>query len=411
MKPISAAVTILMLVATSAAAQTMEGFAKGLADRNYPHVGALLLDSFDFQFTKNRNLASEVDHHLQQILIAPDFGPGRLRLGYHDKNSDDEYFYRISHVSVNNSRIQSARRNLDICSDRGKCTVRLAKPAGDFVFVLVGFQLSFRGTDHHIDEIGLLENNGDLTVFFNDKSDEAIFIWSVQFAWVPRDLFSQVGESSGAGDRRGASRTIPRGRSVIRGFKFNFRDNDHHIRATSVLTPDGRVEVLYADKNGDDRFDWQVQWAVSPTPPPAPPRLTVRKVVSPAGDPGRFNLRIDGAVRASGVGNGGSTGALEVSAGAHTVSETAAPGTNLANYTRTIGGACASSGKVTVAADQSKTCTITNVRKPDPACADECEAEREECMAGVGEPGNPTAAGCAKQRTECLAACPPQGGG
>ncbi|HEV2851638.1 MAG TPA: hypothetical protein VHC97_02425 [Thermoanaerobaculia bacterium] len=409
MKPISAAATILMLVAASAAAQTVEGFGKGLVDRNYPHVGALLLDSFDFQFTKDRNLGSAVDHHLQQILIAPDFGPGRLRLGYHDKNSDDEYFYRISHLSVDNSRIQSVRRDLDICSDRGKCTVHLNKPAGDFVFVLVGFQLSFRGTDHHIDEVGILENNGDLTVFFNDKNDDDIFIWSIQFAWVPRDSILQLGESSGAGDRKGASRTIPHGSSVIRGFKFNFRDSDHHIRATSVLTPDGRVEVLYTDQNGDDPFDWQVRWAILPTPPP---RLTVRKVVSPASDPGRFNLQIDGVVRASGVGNGGSTGALEVSAGAHTVSDTAAPGTNLANYTRTIGGDCASSGAVTVAAGQSKTCTITSVsvRNPDPACAAECEKERKECMAGVGQPGGFTPAQCAKQRANCLAACPPQGG-
>ena len=144
-----------------------------------------------------------------------------------------------------------------------------------------------------------------------------------------------------------------------------------------------------------------------PPPPPQPPRLTVRKVLSPAGDPGRFNLRIDGTVRASGVGSGGSTGAIEVSAGTHTVSETAAPGTDLANYTRTIGGDCAPGGSVTVAAGQSKTCTITNVRKPDPACAADCKQDRDECMAGLGKPGNPTAAQCAQGFNSCLAHCPP----
>jgi prealbumin domain-containing protein len=145
----------------------------------------------------------------------------------------------------------------------------------------------------------------------------------------------------------------------------------------------------------------------NPPPPPQPPRLTVRKVLSPAGDPGRFNLRIDGTVRASGVGNGGSTGALEVTAGTHTVSETAAPGTNLADYTRTIGGDCAASGTVTVAAGQSRTCTITNVRRRDPACVAECDQERVDCMAGVGEPGNPTAAQCGQNHTTCVANCPP----
>jgi len=262
MKTTSAISAFLLLLASSAVAQTVEGFGKGLEDRDYPHTGALLLDSFDFQFTKNRNLSSQVDHHLTQILVAPDFGTqNKMRLGYHDKNSDDEYFYRISHHTSTDARIRRDSRSLDIC-DRNKCTVRLSRPAGDFVFVLVGFQLSFRGTDHHIDEVGVMENNGELTVFFNDKNDDDVFIWSVQFAWVPRDLVSQLGESSGANERKGASRTINRGTSVVRGFKFNFRSDDHHIRAVSVLTPDGRVEVLYTDKNGDDRFDWQVRWAL-----------------------------------------------------------------------------------------------------------------------------------------------------
>lgn len=270
MKVMLAIAPFLMLVATSATAQTpVEGFGKGLVDRDQPHVGILLLDSFDFQFTKNQNLRSSVDHHLTQILVAPDFGTrGKLRLGFHDKNSDDEYFFRVSHYSVTDLRIQQVTRNLDICSDRGKCTVNLSKPEGDFVFVLVGFQLSFRGTDHHIDEVGILEDDGNLTVFFNDKNDDDIFIWSIQFAWVPRNLFSELGESSGTRERRGATRTIHRGRSVISGFKLNFEPHftsggDHHIRAISVLTPDdGRVEVLYADKNGDDGFDWQVKWAI-----------------------------------------------------------------------------------------------------------------------------------------------------
>lgn len=261
MKTTSAISAFLLLLASSAVAQTVEGFGKGLEDRDYPNTGTLLLDSFDFQFTKNRNLATQVDHHLMQILVAPGLPVNKIRVGYHDKNSDDEYFFRISHHTSTDSRIRRDSRSLDIC-DRNKCTVRLSRPAGDFVFVLVGFQLSFRVTDHHIDEVGVMENNGELTVFFNDRNDDDLFLWSVQFAWVPRDLVSQLGESSGNNERRGASRTITRGTSVVRGFKFNFRSDDHHIRAVSVLTPDGRVEVLYTDKNGDDRFDWQVRWAL-----------------------------------------------------------------------------------------------------------------------------------------------------
>src|SRR5438876_3104554 len=59
------------------------------------------------------------------------------------------------------------------------------------------------------------------------------------------------------------------------------------------------------------------------------------------------------------------TGAVVVSIGVqHTVSETGANGTLLSNYTAVIGGACDSSGNVTLAAGDNKTCTITNTRKP-----------------------------------------------
>jgi uncharacterized repeat protein (TIGR01451 family) len=92
--------------------------------------------------------------------------------------------------------------------------------------------------------------------------------------------------------------------------------------------------------------------------------LVVNKVVDPSTDAGKFNLRIDGATAGTGanVGNGGSTGAVSVSSGNHTVSETAGTGTNLSNYTSVISGDCNSLGVVNVPAGASKSCTITNTR-------------------------------------------------
>ena len=85
----------------------------------------------------------------------------------------------------------------------------------------------------------------------------------------------------------------------------------------------------------------------------------------PASDTGKFNLQIDGSTAGTGanVGNGGTTGAVPVSPGAHTVGETAGTDTSLSNYTTTINGACAANGSVTLALGESKTCTITNTRK------------------------------------------------
>jgi hypothetical protein len=95
------------------------------------------------------------------------------------------------------------------------------------------------------------------------------------------------------------------------------------------------------------------------------PKLTLTKVLSPASDPGRFNLQIGGTTYATNVGNGGSTGAVGLNAGTWTVGETGGtiPPTSLANYTTTYGGDCAANGSISLTVGQNKTCTITNIIK------------------------------------------------
>jgi hypothetical protein len=96
------------------------------------------------------------------------------------------------------------------------------------------------------------------------------------------------------------------------------------------------------------------------------PTLTVNKViVGEPNDPGLFNLRIDGATAGTGAnaGDGGTTGAVPVSAGGHTVGESAGNATTLSDYIGAISGDCAANGSVTLALGEAKTCTITNTRK------------------------------------------------
>jgi uncharacterized repeat protein (TIGR01451 family) len=90
------------------------------------------------------------------------------------------------------------------------------------------------------------------------------------------------------------------------------------------------------------------------------PKLTVIKYLNPTTDTGKFNLLIDGVVKASNVGNNGTTGAVTLNAGLHTVSETAGTGTSLSKYVTVIGGDCAANGTITLAVGDVKTCTITN---------------------------------------------------
>jgi hypothetical protein len=176
----------------------------------------------------------------------------------------------------------------------GKCTVKLDRPPGDFVFVLIGFQLSFRGDiDNHIREIGILEDNGLLTVAFRDREfDNPLkdsFLFSVKFAYVPRDRFSDIGEASDTRSRNEVSRAIPAGKAVLRGFRFEFKpyftgDDDHHLQKIGVLpTTAGTVLISFSDHNGDDGFDWQYRWGIlRELPVKWPPGLDPPVVSPPA---------------------------------------------------------------------------------------------------------------------------------
>jgi len=95
-----------------------------------------------------------------------------------------------------------------------------------------------------------------------------------------------------------------------------------------------------------------------------PARLTITKLCVPATDEGRFRLEINGQAVGSPARCGG-TRAMDVAPGTHHVRERGAGGTDVANYTRVIGGDCDADGRVQVAPAESATCTITNVRRPD----------------------------------------------
>jgi uncharacterized repeat protein (TIGR01451 family) len=108
------------------------------------------------------------------------------------------------------------------------------------------------------------------------------------------------------------------------------------------------------------------------------PRCTasveLRKIVVPASDPGAFDLKLNGTVVAGG-GNGTTTGPLLVGVGEGTVSESARPGTQLADYDSTV--SCTRNGAVAVSVRGTKVdgavangdvvvCTFTNIRKGTP---------------------------------------------
>ena len=107
--------------------------------------------------------------------------------------------------------------------------------------------------------------------------------------------------------------------------------------------------------------------------------LEVRKSLVPGTDGGRFNLLIDGTARATGVGDGGTTGQVVVPAGTRTVAESIAPSspqvglddyvTDIACRSENGSGPVVASGSgagplnVPVAKDDDIVCTVTNQRR------------------------------------------------
>ncbi|MDQ3777862.1 MAG: hypothetical protein M3310_03200, partial [Actinomycetota bacterium] len=97
----------------------------------------------------------------------------------------------------------------------------------------------------------------------------------------------------------------------------------------------------------------------------------VKKIVGGNGTTDAFDVKVDGITKiddaASTAPAGTSSGAFAVSAGAHVVSETNDDGSTPVSASQWVvdfSGDCDSSGNVSVQDDESKTCTITNSKRP-----------------------------------------------
>jgi hypothetical protein len=266
-----------------------------------------LLKSFDFIYkTRDSTFPTDwngtFDHHMAEIRIEPMVNgefPIRksLRLGFADKGYDDPYDYDVQHYLLYDPSIRLFDTGINKGVGHATKSISRPTPAFKYEFVLRGFQLQFRDgleiKDHHINEVGIIENNGKVTVDFNDKDYKDPFLYRIWYAYVPKDEFSRLGESNGIRAQRIDRQGTPPGPAVIRGFRLNFewyvgqdpqgdpwpRGWDHHIRQIQVDagdSPDDGLQVAYADQNGDDGFEWRVKWGILngpfPDQPVHPPR-------------------------------------------------------------------------------------------------------------------------------------------
>ena len=239
-------------------AENLQGHAKGFITRplGLTQNGAPLLQSFYFRFTSE-------DHHFGALEAVPNIPAiNKASLAFSDKNRDDQYFYNLTFAPYF-GEIFRRTDGREFC--KGSCTYPIQAPPdrANYVFVLRGFYIYYHGGDHHIDQIKIQENNnGQVTVALNDKNDDDRFLVDLHYAYIPRSRFLVVDEWSGT-SKGGHKMAIAGGTAVIRGFDFDFKSEDHHIKDIGVvLNGSGRLEVYYADKNQDDLFNWKVQYAI-----------------------------------------------------------------------------------------------------------------------------------------------------
>lgn len=241
----------------TATAENLQGFAKGFITPplGLTQNGAPLLQSFYFRFRDD-------DHHYGGMEVQPNMpAANKASIGFSGKNGDDTYFYNITFAPYFG---EITRNTTTEFGKNRSITFPVKAPANgvNSVFVIRGFYLQYRGGDHHLDEIGIQERNGQVTVRLNDKNDDDPFRIDLSYAYIPRSRFSEVSERSGSA-KGGQRAAIPNGTAVIRGFHFNFNSDDRHIKEIGVvLNGSGRLEVFYGDNSQDDVFAWNVAYGI-----------------------------------------------------------------------------------------------------------------------------------------------------
>jgi len=247
---VCALATVLLATPAAAAATEVTGFATGTVYRAFSSSGTALLDHFYYRY-------SDGDEHLRHISALPQSN-GTIQIAFHDINADNKYFYRVAHQHTGSTSITHGSFT-DTCI--GTCTRTVTRPSPDHVFVLVGFRFYFTGDDHHIDEISVFENSGQVTTSFNDQNDDDTFVTNIRYAWVPRTRFSSMNEISGTvADTSGVRRNVTAGTAVIRGFSFNNNgtggSGDDHIRELGIMTNSTSIDIYYGDDDPTDSSPW-----------------------------------------------------------------------------------------------------------------------------------------------------------
>jgi hypothetical protein len=220
------------------------------------------LRGFDIGYTRS-------DHQVCRLILGPPTTSAPPAEGdYLIMLRDASGFDAIS-GSIKLTDVRRLGRLLHVArSDcRGECRLRIPNLIGPEAFLLTGFTFDYAsGIDRHVLQVKIRQaaHNGYIDVKFVDGAGTRTYSAHVTYAVIPR---SAVGpylvQARSAAPARGESNVSrPRGVALLQSFDLRFLNGDHHLQRISVDLTGDRILARLRDQNGDDPFEWYVEYSI-----------------------------------------------------------------------------------------------------------------------------------------------------
>lgn len=213
------------------------------------------------------------------FLPALNLPDGKLSVALQDAAPSGEAFgYTISHALLS---LPGARRfQIRDTGAIGKINRRLPgvvfsqkrfRPREPHILALAGFRLFFTGQrDRRLKTVGIWFENDELHVEFADKSANAndTFTYFVDFISIPtQGINSSTVLIEGNGSNASSAAAPPaigRQEAFLSGWRLEFSGNsDNEIRYLGIELSNKRVDAIFSDRGGNDKFDWKVWQSIA----------------------------------------------------------------------------------------------------------------------------------------------------
>lgn len=134
--------------------------------------------------------------------------------------------------------------------------------------LLDSFYFRYSDTDHHIEDLAVYpEQGGQILLAFADKNDDDEYFYSIEHKRYPPASGVITGSFVDFCNGKCLYPLDPPGPDYIftlRGFRFYFRNGDHHINEVGILWEGAGVKTYFNDENSDDPYVVYVDYAWLP---------------------------------------------------------------------------------------------------------------------------------------------------